>query len=151
MKILATILFFFLAESVFCQFDNSLPALENVSRADIKLTEPLWPGRKIVFRQNCNPDLPDTVGNGIVQFENLRVVEDRVVASIEFKDTVVQRLIFEFKTSDKDALKYFGVPNEGFTELGRKMYYRSYIVGDFEFTCFVNQRKVTLIKAASRQ
>jgi len=147
MKIIALIIFCFLFNWSIGQIKGSLPALQNISKVDIRFVDPAVPGKKIIFTQNCNPNLPDTVSNGIVQFENLRVVNDVVIASIEFKDTIVQRIIFNFETGDKDAMKYFGVPMSGFTELNKHHVYQSYVVGEYEYTCYIDRRKVILIKA----
>jgi hypothetical protein len=151
MKKVISILFCSLFGISYGQYKDAFPVLENVSRADISITEPLKPGKKIVFTQKCNPNLPDTVSNGVVQFENLRAVNDVVIASIEFKDTIVQKLIFEFQTNDNDAWKYFNIPSDGFTELGKKSYYQTYVVDGYEYTCLINRQKVTLIKTSATQ
>lgn len=145
MKILTATLGLLLFGSAFSQKRIS-PMLENVSRADIAMVTPLTPNRKIILTQLCSTDLPDTVVNGIVQFSNLRVKEDKVVASIEFKDTVVQKLIFYFDMGDKDALAYFGVPSDGFIQLGKRRLYQSYSFNGFDYACLVDRQKVTLIK-----
>lgn len=124
--------------------------LENVSRADIAMVTPLTPNRKIILTQLCSTDLPDTVVNGIVQFSNLRVKEDKVVASIEFKDTVVQKLIFYFDMNAKDALAYFGVPLDKFVQLGKNRFYQSYSFNGFDYACSVDRKKVILIKTQAR-
>lgn len=124
--------------------------LENVSRADIAMVTPLTPNKKIILTQACSTNLPDTVVNGIVQFSNLHVKEDKVVASIEFKDTVVQKLIFYFDMKAKDALAYFGVPSDKFVQLGKHRLYQSYSFEGFDYACFVDRQKVTLIKTQAK-
>lgn len=145
MKITIVTLGFLLIGVAYAQKGIS-PVLENVSKADIKMVEPLTPNRKVILTQACSTNLPDTVVNGIVQFSNLHVKEDKVVASIEFKDTVVQKLIFYFDMGDKDALAYFGVPLDGFVQLGKRRLYQKYSFGGFDYSCFVDRKKVTLIK-----
>lgn len=121
------------------------PDLENYSKADIKLIEPLIPGKKILFKQDCLKGYKETLPNGIVRFRNLRVINDFVNALIEFKDTIVNKVVFSFYLRDKDAMQYFKIAINQFVEINKKEAYQSYICGNIEYICLLKQKKITLI------
>lgn len=144
MKHTLTIVLFSIINSLFAQKIN-YPALENSSKTSISIIKPLTPGTKILFSQKCIKGYNETVPNGVVQFQKLIIKNSTVFTSIEFKDTIVQKLIFFFDARDNDVTDFFEIPKEHFIRLKPNYYYQSYIKDDLEYTCFKKRKKATLI------
>lgn len=137
---------FFVIQTGLAQKINE-PDLENFSKANIQLIEPLIPGTKMLFRQNCIPGFHETLPSGIVRFRNLMINKDAVNVLVEFKDTVVKKLIFTFKLNDADAITYFQISLDHFIRIDKKEAFQSYCNGNLEYTCFLKRKKITLISS----
>lgn len=68
-------------------------------------------GSKVLFKQNCNPKLPADVPNGVIFFENVTHLKDRLSMAIEFKDTVIVSVTYYIGAKQYALLKDLGYSN----------------------------------------
>jgi hypothetical protein len=103
--ILTTVLSF----NSYSQITVEKPRIQYVSIWSLDELKELSVGTKIVFEQNCNQKVEKTIVDGIVLFENVRFNKEKFSIGIEFKDTVVNSVIYYFSASQMNLLKEIGL------------------------------------------
>lgn len=121
------------------------PLLENYSKTSIEIIKPLVPGEKNLFRQSCIKGYHETIPTGIVQFHHLQVGKDNVNTIIEFKDTIVEKLIFRFNLSADDALSHFHIQKDQFIKIKKNQSFQSFQIDHLNYNCFLNRKEIVLV------
>jgi hypothetical protein len=105
--ILTTVLLF----NSYSQITVEKPRIQYVSFWSLDELKELSVGTKIVFEQNCNQKVEKNIVDGIVLFENVRFNKEKFSIGIEFKDTVVNSVVYYFSASQINLLKEIGLPD----------------------------------------
>lgn len=79
-----------------------------VSKMPLENLQELPVGGKVLFQQNCNPEAPTDVPNGVIFFENVTHLKDRLSMAIEFKDTVIVSVTYYLRAKQYALLKHLG-------------------------------------------
>lgn len=109
MKKILLILTTVLSFNSYSQITIEKPRIQYVSIWSLDELKELSVGTKIVFEQNCNQKVEKNIVDGIVLFENVRFNKEKFSIGIEFKDTVVNSVIYYFSASQINLFKEIGL------------------------------------------
>jgi hypothetical protein len=115
------------------------PQIYYASEWQFSITQEFTAGRKIVFRQECNPEIPADIVTGMAFLENVRYEKEQFSMAIEFKDTVVVAVTYYLSAKQTAILKTIGYSDikanpsatKGqWTSISNEPAFRTVIVGD---------------------
>lgn len=108
MKSILFIFFSLLGFGSFSQITVVEPTIYYFSDWQLDVTREFYPGRNIVFRQYCNPEVPTDIVNGTVFLENVNHGKEQFSMSIEFKDTIVTAITYHLDADQTEILDAIG-------------------------------------------
>jgi len=150
MKKILLILTTVLSFNSYSQITVEKPRIQYVSIWSLDELKELTVGSKIVFEQNCNQKVEKNIVDGIVLFENVRFNKEKFSIGIEFKDTVVNSVIYYFSASQIKLLKEIGLPDINAISALRKGEWTFCDETDkLIYVVFKTKKSITVIKKGS--
>lgn len=139
---------FCLSLSSIAQIKVQTPTIHYVGNWDLEEVKSFALGEKILFQQNCSPDVPENMPNGVVFFENVYLKEERISVSITFKDTVVVELTFHLKAKQYHLLSELGfVEIIGNTTTSKKRWTSTVVQDEITSVIVADRKKIIVVQS----
>ena len=108
MRGILLVLFTLWGMGAFGQLAIADPAYYYYSRRELADMDWINIGDRVLFRQECIPELPAEVPTGIVFYENVYYHKERFAMSVEFRDTVIVSVTYYLGAKQMGVLSQLG-------------------------------------------